>query len=76
MFPVLVYICLVFFPIHVQPSSDLIGLIQVMSAVFGENSPVFARGSQPPPRPSYTPGGPQYNPAAQPRQQTPGMYEV
>ena len=48
-----------------QPSSDLIGLIQVMSAVFGENSPVFARGSQPPPRPTYTP-------AAQPPPSYPG----
>ncbi|XP_038053847.1 tumor susceptibility gene 101 protein-like [Patiria miniata] len=41
------------------PSSDLLGLIQVMSAVFGEFSPVFSRASQsnPPPRPGYQPGG-------------------
>lgn len=54
------------------PSSDLIGLIQVMSAVFGDNSPVFARGSQPAPaaRPTYTP--PTGYPAGPPHGATPG----
>ncbi|XP_072034169.1 uncharacterized protein [Amphiura filiformis] len=51
------------------PSSDLIGLIQVMSAVFGENSPLFARGSQP--RPSPMPG--KNMPMPQP---TPGFSEL
>ena len=46
-----------------QPSSDLTGLILVMSAVFGDNSPCFARGSQPAAAvpPTYTslyPAGP------------------
>ncbi|XP_072016555.1 tumor susceptibility gene 101 protein-like isoform X2 [Amphiura filiformis] len=54
------------------PASDLIGLIQVMSAVFGENSPVFARGSQPPPRPTYTPGQPMGYPGPA-RQPAPGF---
>ena len=27
-----------------KSSSDLVGLVQVMCAVFGENSPVFAKG--------------------------------
>nr|XP_054775007.1 tumor susceptibility gene 101 protein-like [Lytechinus pictus] len=39
-------------------NSDLVGLIQVMTVVFGESSPVYAKSAgQPPPRPSYTPGG-------------------
>ncbi|XP_033113515.1 tumor susceptibility gene 101 protein-like [Anneissia japonica] len=40
------------------PNSDLIGLIQVMSVVFGEASPVYAKPPQAaPPRPQYPPGG-------------------
>ncbi|XP_033124479.1 tumor susceptibility gene 101 protein-like [Anneissia japonica] len=40
------------------PNSDLIGLIQVMSVVFGEASPVYAKPPQAaPPRPQYPSGG-------------------
>ena len=37
-----------------QPQSDLMGLIQILTIVFGEEPPVFAR-SQAPARPPYPP---------------------
>ena len=41
-----------------QPQSDLMGLMQVLTVVFGEEPPVFAKTSnQPPSRPPYPPGG-------------------
>ncbi|XP_030843712.1 tumor susceptibility gene 101 protein [Strongylocentrotus purpuratus] len=53
-------------------NSDLVGLIQVMTVVFGESSPVYAKSAgQPPPRPSYTPQGggmPQHPSYPQPQQ--------
>ncbi|XP_070532900.1 tumor susceptibility gene 101 protein-like [Ptychodera flava] len=40
-----------------HPTSDLVGLVQVLCVIFGENSPVYSRSAaQPPPRPSYPPG--------------------
>ncbi|XP_071943411.1 tumor susceptibility gene 101 protein-like isoform X2 [Antedon mediterranea] len=49
------------------PNSDLIGLIQVMSVVFGEASPVYAKPQRAaPPRPTYPPGG-----SSHPQQSTP-----
>lgn len=52
-------------------NSDLIGLIQVMTVVFGESSPVYAKSAgQPPPRPSYPAHGgmPQHPGYPQPQQ--------
>ncbi|XP_071488150.1 tumor susceptibility gene 101 protein-like [Diadema antillarum] len=51
-------------------NSDLIGLVQVMTVVFGESSPVYAKSSgQPPPRPSYPPSNmPQHSGYPQPHQ--------
>ena len=44
-----------------QPQSDLLGLLQVLTVVFGEEMPVFAKGSAPPPsRPPYPAGGTPY----------------
>ncbi|XP_070532603.1 caspase-3-like [Ptychodera flava] len=40
-----------------HPTSDLVGLVQVMCVIFGENSPLYSRTSAHPPyRPSYPPG--------------------
>ncbi|ELU15363.1 hypothetical protein CAPTEDRAFT_155778 [Capitella teleta] len=38
-----------------HPQSDLYGLIQILSIVFGEEPPVFAKSSAGPPRPAYPP---------------------
>ena len=44
-----------------QPTSDLLGLIQVLVIVFGEEPPVFSKtAASNPPRPSYAPGGTPY----------------
>ncbi|CAH1798904.1 unnamed protein product [Owenia fusiformis] len=40
-----------------HPQSDMMGLIQVMTIVFGEEPPVFARSQTGPARPPYPPGG-------------------
>ncbi|KAL5011153.1 hypothetical protein ScPMuIL_013458 [Solemya velum] len=45
------------------PQSDLLGLIQILGIVFGEEPPVYSRM---PPRPTYTPGQPPGVPQATP----------
>ncbi|KAI4902953.1 hypothetical protein NFI96_020602 [Prochilodus magdalenae] len=41
-----------------HPQSDLFGLIQVMTVVFGEEPPVFSRPTTQTPYPAYQPAGP------------------
>ncbi|XP_078805282.1 tumor susceptibility 101a isoform X2 [Oryzias latipes] len=46
-----------------HPQSDLIGLIQVMIVVFGEEPPVFSRPTTQPPFPAFQAAGPPNSPS-------------
>lgn len=45
------------------PSSDLLGMIQILTIVFGEEPPVYSRVQQPPQQPARYPGSTPYPPS-------------